>query len=68
MPDADGNFRGAFFRSESWLRVFGPQTQPPTSSNCEGPKGCSKCTPITFTPDWCLDGVVFTPECDCPKQ
>ena len=73
MPDANGNIKGAFFRAESWLRVFGPTSSTSgNDANCQGPEGdCSCKTPeveIEFTPDWSLDGVTFTPECECEER
>lgn len=66
MPDADGKFRGAFFRAESWTRVFAPNPPCP-QTECPGSNPCEKCNPvvITWEPEWDLDGAVFTPECDC---
>ena len=69
MPDEKGNIKGAFFRAESWLKVFGPKTPPSTSSNCQGPEGDCGCNvTIEWTPDGILDGAFFVQECNCEDR
>ena len=59
MPDADGNLRP--IRVPDLPKCFCGRMAL-KEHRCEAHL---KCNTIAFTPDWSLDGVTFTPECEC---